>query len=273
MRPESEPDAGWVSALADRAEPDARPALEEARAKTALFRHLAREHEREGRESYVEIDAPLELYALVRLLAPRHVLEVGVSSGVSSAYLLAALERNGRGTLHSVDLPSRPRRRRDGPAPAKSSWSLPPGREPGWAVPVALRKRWDLRIGDKAEVLPVLAEELPRVELYLYDVPHEDRATRAELRRLEPTFGPGTVVIVDHGPGGALCSALRSWARAHCCRPVRRTGLGLYGARSLSDAGSRVPRSGVRRGEERPVVVAGSSTGRTSADARPLSEA
>jgi len=148
MQVEEDPDVDWVAELSGRDRPTAARAVREAEGARRLFAHLDREHRREGRRSYIEIDAPLELHALVRLLRPWHVVEVGVSSGVSSAYVLHALAKNGRGTLHSVDLPSRPRRGgRQGVAP---SWILPPGRSSGWAVPSALRSGWDLRLGDKS---------------------------------------------------------------------------------------------------------------------------
>lgn len=231
MQPETDPDARWVSTLAGVGETAARGALEEAARERRLFAHLRREHAREGRESYIEIDAPLELFALVRLLRPRHVVEVGVSSGVSSAYLLRALERNGEGTLHSVDLPSFPRRAAVARGPSRWSWTLPPGRGPGWAVPRSLRARWDLRLGDKADVLPILASQVPRIDLFVYDVPHDDGRSRAEFRGLDPIVPAGGVAIVDHGHGGGLCSALAGWAASWGARPVRRSGLGLYGAR------------------------------------------
>lgn len=232
MRRESDPDAHWVADLGGVGEALSRAAIAEADAETSLLRHLAREHDREGRDSCFEIAAPLELHALVRLLRPGHVVEVGVSSGVSSAYLLRALERNGRGTLHSVDLPSRPRPRRAGAPGPRNSWSLPPGRTSGWAVPMSLRTRWDLRLGDKAAVLPLLAEELPAIDMVVYDVPHDERTTWSEFARLDPVLTPGAPVIADHGPGGGLCPSLSRWARRRGTRPVRRTGLGLYGFRA-----------------------------------------
>ena len=197
-----------------------------------LFSHLRREHESEGRESYVEIDAPFELYALVRLLRPAHLIEVGVSSGVSSAYLLQALERNNRRTLHSIDLPKLERPSRSKHRQPQASWSLPPGRASGWAVPAPLRRRWDLRIGNKRNVLPLLTEELERIDLLVYDVPHDDDETRGEFRRLDPRLPPGGVAIADHGPGGGLCAALRWRARRRGTAPVRRAELGLYGFRA-----------------------------------------
>lgn len=231
MRRESDPDPAWVAGLAGCSLAAARSAVAEAAAEDRLFRALAREHAREGRASYIEIDAPLELQAIVRLRAPRHVVEVGVSSGVSSAYLLNGLARNGVGTLHSVDLPSRPRTPHRGSGGPRASWSLPPGRSSGWAVPFELRRRWDLRLGDKSDVLPLLGEELPAIDLLLYDVPHEECDIRDELGRLRARLGPGSVVVVDHGPGGGACAALAGWARSVGTTARGRRGLGLYGAR------------------------------------------
>jgi hypothetical protein len=229
MRPETDPDSGWVSSLAGVSTFRATRALEEARKETRLFRQLDRVHRTGGRSFYVEIDAPLELYALTRLLRPRHVVEVGVSSGVSSAYFLRGLERNGRGTLHSVDLPQEDRRR---PAARKNpSWSLPAGRSSGWAVPFALRKRWDLRLGDKKEVLPLLAEELGRIDLFLYDVPHSDPGAYHEFLAVDRCFHSGSVGMVDHGGTLEVCPSLRRWARRRGASPVRRSGLGLSGFR------------------------------------------
>jgi hypothetical protein len=222
-------DAGWVARLAQCSANRAERALREAAGETRLFRSIAREHAKEGRPSYVEIDAPLELYALTRLLRPRHVVEVGVSSGVSSAYVLAALAKNARGTLHSVDLPTFPKARGGKHGSSFGSWTLPAGRTSGWAVPFALRGRWDLRLGDKREVLPLLAEELPSVELFVYDVPHRDTESFGEFRTIDPLLRPGAVAIADHGPTGELCGALRRWARSRSAVPSGRAGLGLYG--------------------------------------------
>lgn len=229
MQPEEGADPAWVAGLAGCSLKRSGDALREAAGETALFRSLAREHAKEKRPSYVEIDAPLELYALVRLLRPRHVVEVGVSSGVSSAYLLAALQRNESGTLHSIDLPTFPRARARNAHSVLGSWTLPPGRASGWAVPSPLRGRWDLRLGDKRDVIPLLAEELPKVGLFLYDVPHRDAESIGEFRTIDRCLGPGAVAIADHGPTGDMCGALRRWARIRGTVPTRRSGLGLYG--------------------------------------------
>lgn len=239
MRREQDPDPAWVASLANVSVDRAEGSIAEARREEALFRYIARRHREGGRPGYIEIDAPLELYALTRLLRPRHVVEVGVSSGVSSAYLLAALVRNGRGTLHSVDLPSWAAVPPHAPARHRASWSLPPGRTSGWAVPSRLRGRWDLRLGDKADLLPALAQEIPGVELFVYDVPHTDPSAYREFLDLDRCFAVGSVAIADHGPSAGLCDALRRWSRRRHARPVRRVGLGLFGFRSRRRAKER----------------------------------
>jgi Methyltransferase domain len=239
MEVEHAPDADWVSNLAGVSNADALLALREAEGERKLFRHLDRMHREGGRRSYIEIDAPLELYALVRLVRPRHVLEVGVSSGVSSAYLLQAMERNERGTLHSVDLPKVESAKGVSRRSRNPSWSLPPGRSSGWAVPFPLRKRWDLRLGDKREVVPLLADELPSVELFVYDVPHVESQAAREFADLDPRLPQAAVAIADHGPGGGMCAPLRRWATRRGAQPLRRTGLGLFGFRCADPSSSR----------------------------------
>jgi Methyltransferase domain len=231
MQWEAHPDPAWVAALAGVSESRAADALDEASGEKRLFRHLEREHRSGGRPSYIEIDAPFELYAIVRLVRPRHIVEVGVSSGVSSAYLLRACQRNGRGTLHSVDLPKLASAPSTHVKATTASWVIPPGRGSGWAVPFPLRARWDLRLGDKRVVVPLLAEELPSVEMSVYDVPHSEHDAGVEFRALDSRMKVGGVAIADHGPGGGLCDPLRRWARRRRSVPVRCQDLGLWGFR------------------------------------------
>ena len=233
MQLESDPDAAWVANLAEVSLGRARRAIEAAQGERALFRHLERMHREGGRSSYIEIDAPLELYALVQLLRPTHVVEVGVSSGVSSAYLLQAMARLEKGILHSVDRPKTEPRRPNSERSRNPSWALPPGRSSGWAVPFPLRKRWDLRLGDKRDVVPLLSAELERVDLFVYDVPHDEAQAGREFATLNRRMRAGAVAIADHGPGGGMCTPLRRWAAARGATPIGRTGLGLYGFRCV----------------------------------------
>lgn len=105
------------------------------------------------------------LYVFVRHARPSVVFETGVRGGLSTSYLLAALDANGSGRLVSVDI---------------GDESLVPDhvtpREPGWMVPDGLRSRWEPRIGDsEALVADVLAER--DVGVFLSDVPNESLGT------------------------------------------------------------------------------------------------
>src|SRR5215211_6147252 len=77
-------------------------------------------------------------YLVCRLLEPAVVIETGVAYGVSSAFILRALEENGRGVLHSVDLPP-----------------LRPEYEKFWSIAAdgAPKGRWSLHRGSSRRVL------------------------------------------------------------------------------------------------------------------------
>jgi predicted O-methyltransferase YrrM len=121
-------------------------------------------------------------YLLCRLIWPSVVLETGVAYGVSSAFILRALEENGRGTLHSVDLP--PLRRQ-----YERSW--------GVAVPNDLRGRWRLHRGTSARILPRLLEEIGTVDFFVHDSLHTYKNMRREFDTVWPHLRNGAVLLAD----------------------------------------------------------------------------
>ena len=186
-------------------------------------------HRSAGRSLYAQIRAPFDLYALVRLTRPDHVVEAGVSSGVSSAHFLLALAKNRHGRLHSIDKPTFQRGALL--AANESSVSIPPGRSSGWAVPRALRSGWDLRIGPSQELLPPLVEELPSVGLFLHDDLHTPRHLTFELTTLAPKFAPGAVVLADN----------TIWTGNAFPRFAKRLGVPYYPHGRTDLVGLRVP--------------------------------
>lgn len=190
------PDVGWVARLTGRPESEVVRALHGVERHATTLEDIRRRHLEAGRQFYAQIRAPFELYALVRLLRPSAVVETGVSSGVSSAHFLLGLRDNRAGRLYSVDLPTRqmdPELR-----PTESPVSLPPGRATGWAVPAALRRRWDLTLGDARAVLPKLVERTGPVQLFLHDSLHTPTHLTFELETLRPHLSPGAVVLADN---------------------------------------------------------------------------
>ena len=121
-------------------------------------------------------------YLLCRLIEPAVVVETGVAYGVSSAFVLRALEENGRGNLHSVDLP--PLRRE-----AERFWGI--------AVPEELRDRWHLHRGASGRVLPRLLRETGPVDLFVHDSLHAHRNMRREFEIVWPHLRAGGVILAD----------------------------------------------------------------------------
>jgi predicted O-methyltransferase YrrM len=190
------PDVPWIRRLTGASDREVARVLDEAGRLAPLERAIRSAHLESGRAVYAQIRAPFDLYAIVRLLRPRHVVETGVSSGVSSAHFLAALRRNRRGRLHSIDLPTF--QRGAALAPGESRVALPPGRETGWAVPRRLRGGWDLRLGPSQVLLPALAEELSSIDLFLHDDLHTPRHLAFELAIVRPLLSRGAVVLADN---------------------------------------------------------------------------
>jgi Methyltransferase domain len=214
------PNRTWLSGLLGVSSTQLDPWLAEIPRLGPLERGLHRAHEEGGRGFYAQFRAPFELYVMTRATRPNHVVETGVSSGVSSAHFLAALRRNGRGALHSIDLPQV----QAGPTLAKgeSQVSVPPGRSSGWAIPAAYRTGWDLRLGPSQEKLPPLVAEIGSVDIFLHDSHHTPAHLTFELEAIRPKIHPGSIVMADNTmwtgeafPRFARSLGAKVWRRGH----------------------------------------------------------
>ena len=121
-------------------------------------------------------------YALCRLKRPRVVIETGVSYGVTSAYILQAMEMNNYGQLVSIDLP---------PLGADSRVDV------GRAVAERIRGRWRLEFGSSRQLLGPLAAELAPVDIFLHDSLHTYRTVKRELETVSPFLAPDGVAVCD----------------------------------------------------------------------------
>jgi len=190
------PNPTWLAGLLGLPSRDLAPWLAEIPALAPLERALRRAQEEGGRRFYAQFRAPFELYVMTRAQRPRHVIETGVSSGVSSVHFLAGLRRNRRGTLHSIDRP-------EVQATAtlsrgESPVSVPPGRSSGWAIPPRYRSGWDLCLGLSQDLLPPLVREVPSVDLFLHDSLHTPAHLTFELETIRPKLRPGSIVMADN---------------------------------------------------------------------------
>lgn len=122
-------------------------------------------------------------YAAIRAVTPDVVVETGVANGVSTAYVLLALEQNARGMLHSVEL-------------GDASF-LPPGRPPGWAVPEWLRARWTLHLGDAETLLPRILAQLGTVDIFIHDSLHSYEHMCFEFLHAYQHLKAGGLLLAD----------------------------------------------------------------------------
>ncbi len=137
-----------------------------------------------------------ELYSLVRALAPLRVVETGVASGISTALILRALDRNGGGTLTSVDLPIRDARGSINADGVRDTTHIPPHERPGWGVPEELRGRWTLLEGDTRVRLPeALVGDPPT--FFFHDSEHSFEVMDFEYRAAWSVLRSGGVLYSD----------------------------------------------------------------------------
>src|SRR5262249_28112852 len=122
-------------------------------------------------------------YAAIRAMAPDFVVETGAASGVSTSYILLALQKNGRGKLHSIDV--------------GDPQYLPSGKPIGWIVPDWLKANWDLHIGDARALLPQLLSQYPFIDVFIHDSLHSYDHMLFEFRATYPRLRPGGLLISD----------------------------------------------------------------------------
>jgi predicted O-methyltransferase YrrM len=149
-----------------------------------------------GRDGYEE---GLRLYGLLRDLRPRVAVETGVCNGVSTAFLLRALEDNGEGELHSIDLPEIAGEDYEKGTfwDGKGGAVIPPGKEPGWMVPPELQARWNLVLGRSQEVLPLLLARLSEIDFFMHDSEHSYECMSFEFRTAWEALRQGGILVAD----------------------------------------------------------------------------
>ena len=102
-------------------------------------------------------DSCLFLYGLCRILKPDVIVETGVAYGLSSSYILKALQENGKGMLYSIDATFRPWESND---------------MIGHAIPSDLRNQWNLILGSSSEKLKETLNSLEKIDVFLHDSFH-----------------------------------------------------------------------------------------------------
>lgn len=125
------------------------------------------------------VDAEV-MYAVCRSLEPEVVVETGVLYGSYDAHILAALQKNGVGELHSIDLPGQPSEQFDY----------------GHLIPDEYRDRWELHLGDASEILEDVCEA-HQPDVFLHDSLHREGHMRFEYQTAYG-FLPSGGVLASH---------------------------------------------------------------------------
>jgi predicted O-methyltransferase YrrM len=199
------PDSAWDTILGDvLAEAAAVPHAGQIFERRAYIERYLDDLHRKYRAHYVpgwvNLDDALFLYWLVRQVKPRRIVQTGVCNGLSAAFMMLALAKNGpEGTLSVIDLP----RIFD---PNDPSWVvkgkvyeavIPEGRSSGWLVPDAYRDRFEVLTGDARELLPQLADKLDTIDFFYHDSNHSYDHMAFEFREARRKLGTGGLVVAD----------------------------------------------------------------------------
>lgn len=126
------------------------------------------------------------IFLLARSLPAKTVVETGVAHGVTSRFVLEALDLNGNeGCLWSIDL-----------APQKSPHVH---KEIGLAVDGGsdIAKRWTFIRGSSRRRLPPLLRGFGTLDLFIHDSLHTEFNMLFELRAAWPLLRPGGAMVVD----------------------------------------------------------------------------
>jgi predicted O-methyltransferase YrrM len=95
---------------------------------------------------------------------------------------LQALEDNGYGELHSIDLP---------PLGANVDSYV------GYVIPAHLKSRWKLRLGSARSVLPQVLRQVESTDVFVHDSLHTYRHMKWEFQTALRSLRPGGLLIAD----------------------------------------------------------------------------
>ena len=122
-------------------------------------------------------------YLFVRAARPQHIVETGTHLGLGSCVIAAALLRNGRGRLTTIDIDP----------------------DAGYLIGEPWASVTDLRIGSSIDLLA----ELRDVDMFLHDSLHTYDYETKELTALEPNLRPEAIILSDNAHESP---ALSNWA-------------------------------------------------------------
>ena len=149
---------------------------------------------------WVNLEDALFLYWLVRCLKPKTIVQTGVCNGLSTAFMMLALVKNGpEGRLHVIDLP--PIFNPEDPAWTVSGQVygvlIPEGKTSAWVVPDAYQDRLHVQCGDAKQLLPPLVDQLASIDMFYHDSDHTYEHMMFEFHEAKRKLTPGGLIVGD----------------------------------------------------------------------------
>jgi predicted O-methyltransferase YrrM len=166
-----------------------------------IIRRIYEIQKRVPRPRYGGFPNPEIFYILVRKIRPKIVVETGVSFGITSSFILQAMEENGFGTLYSIDLP----------------FQFATKEEVGMAVPKRLRHRWNLILGDSKIELPRLLKDVGSIDVFFHDSLHTYEHMMFEFKTAWPKIKKNGYLISDNIDQN---NSFIDFCKAIECKPV-----------------------------------------------------
>lgn len=128
-------------------------------------------------------------YSIIRLTKPSIIIETGVARGVTTSYILKALDMNRTGHLFSIELPIL----------MPYAW-----KEIGRMVPESLRQKWTLILGPGTQKMKKLRENVASIDLFIHDSEHTYSNQLAEYKIAMSWLRRGGILISDDVDNDAL---------------------------------------------------------------------
>lgn len=142
------------------------------------------------------------LYGMVLELKPKIVIETGVAFGNSSYCILSAMNKNGFGTLYSID--------------------IQPGQYTGYVVPDELRQNWNLILGKSSKVvIPELFSQLSSIDMFFHDSVHTTDFMLWEYEQAWCKLVNGGILSSHDVNSGQGLEAFKQFTEKYHCPGIR----------------------------------------------------
>ena len=128
-------------------------------------------------------------YSVIRITKPSIVVETGVARGITTTYILKALDMNKIGHLYSIELPIL----------MPYAW-----KEVGKIVPDSLRRRWTLVFGPGTHEMKKLQKNIANIDIFVHDSEHTYSNQLAEYKIASSWLKKGGIIISDDVDNDAL---------------------------------------------------------------------